>query len=88
MDDIVTGPSLSSSSIYLRAVIDKHVCMIPPTAAEGIREVLPGAITIQNHIINIIPHRDRFEFFFAFRSLGMDPPYGSKLLSDAKLLSI
>ena len=59
--------------------------MIPPKPAEGIREVLPGVITIQNHIINIIPPRDRF---FAFRSLGVDRPYGSKPLSDAKLLSI
>lgn len=88
MDDIFTGPSLSSSSIYLRAVIDKHIRMIPPKAAEGIREVLLGAITIQNHIINIVPHRGRFECFFAFRSLGMDRPYGSKMLSDANLLSI
>ena len=50
VDDIVTGPQLSSC-IYLRAVIDETMRMSPPGVAEGIREVLPGGITIQGHFI-------------------------------------
>lgn len=51
MDEIVTGPRLSSC-IYLRAVIDETMRMSPPGVAEGVREVLPGGINIQGHFIN------------------------------------
>ncbi len=51
VDDIVTGTRLSSC-IYLRAVIDETMRMSPPGVAEGIREILPGGVTVQGHFID------------------------------------
>ena len=50
VDDIVTGQLLSSCR-YLRAVIDETMRMSPPGVAEGIREVLPGGLVIDDHVI-------------------------------------
>ena len=50
VDEIVTGSQLSSC-VYLRAVIDETMRMSPPGVSEGIREVLPGGITIRGHFI-------------------------------------
>ena len=50
VDDIVTGQRLSSCK-YLRAVIDEMMRMSPPGVAEGTREVLPGGIVIDDHVI-------------------------------------
>ena len=50
VDDIATGQLLSSCR-YLRAVIDETMRMSPPGVAEGIREVLPGGLVIDDHVI-------------------------------------
>lgn len=50
VEDIVTGQRLSSCR-YLRAVIDETMRMSPPGVAEGIREVLPGGLVIDEHVI-------------------------------------
>ena len=48
--------------------------MISLEAVKEIREVLPGAIPVQDQFINLVPPRDQLESLFASRSLGIDSP--------------
>ena len=43
VEDIVTGPQLSSSCIYLRVVIDEHIRVTPPGVVEGFVRSYQGA---------------------------------------------
>ncbi|KAL8688586.1 MAG: hypothetical protein Q9218_005534, partial [Villophora microphyllina] len=76
-EEIVNGSKLSDC-VYLRAVINETMRMSPPGVAEGIREVLPGGITIEGHTIPegynvgsalyaIHHHQDIFGDPFVFR---------------------